>query len=233
MERIGPLLATFTAADPNPFLNYAIPDEDAEPTDEVVALLIERARAHGRRPRLEYLPELAPAVELPLLEAGFEIEGRLPLMVSGVSELTEPPTPPSIELVAPSTDLEYDSAALAQFEAFGGSGAAPEHVAAALRRTAGSGGLVALARDAESGEAAGSGLVTAPSEGVAELAAVAVRPAFRRRGIAAALTARLTREARATGTACVFLMAAGESQARIYARAGYTTTTEVLHLSRD
>src|SRR5919198_4606718 len=80
-ERIGPFLATFNRDSDNPYLNYAIPDDGATPSADDVAALVNAYRARARKPRLEYVSSLAPAVEPALLAAGFEVEGRLPLMV--------------------------------------------------------------------------------------------------------------------------------------------------------
>ena len=82
------------------------------------------------------------------------------------------------------------------------------------------------------GEPAGSGLLTTPHEGVSELAAVGVREPFRRRGIAAALTVLLTRHGSLVGITAPFLTSEGDAEERIYRRAGYTRTTEMLHISR-
>ncbi|MBD2774217.1 GNAT family N-acetyltransferase [Iningainema tapete] len=53
-ERIGPFLATFTHHNDNPFLNYAIPDDDATPSSADVAALIAAYERRSRIPRLEY-----------------------------------------------------------------------------------------------------------------------------------------------------------------------------------
>jgi predicted GNAT family acetyltransferase len=71
-----------------------------------------------------------------------------------------------------------------------------------------------------------------PEDGVTEVAGIGVRPAFRRRGIAGALTSRLTQEAVACGVTLPFLMAAGEDEARLYAKSGYRLIGDVLHISR-
>lgn len=42
--------------------------------------LIAAYEKRDRKPRLEYIAQLAPAVEEVLLSAGFTVEGRLPLM---------------------------------------------------------------------------------------------------------------------------------------------------------
>jgi hypothetical protein len=47
------------------------------------------------------------------------------------------------------------------------------------------------------------------------------------------MTAWLAREAFARDVSGVFLMALGEAEARIYARAGFTPASEVLHISRS
>jgi hypothetical protein len=105
-----------------------------------------------------------------------------------------------------------------------------ESAVAGLRRTADAGGVVVLARDAETGEPAGGGLCVAPYDGVTELAAIGVREssAPRHRGGDGGW---LTDAAFAKGMTLVFLMAHGADEARIYARAGFVEHGEVLHIS--
>jgi hypothetical protein len=79
-EQIGPFLATFSRHSANPYLNYAIPDDEAAPSLADVNALIAAYSVRGRKPRLEYVAKLAPAVEETLISAGFTVEGRLPLM---------------------------------------------------------------------------------------------------------------------------------------------------------
>jgi ribosomal protein S18 acetylase RimI-like enzyme len=101
-----------------------------------------------------------------------------------------------------------------------------------LRRTLEAGGLVVLARDVETGEAAGGGLCTGPYERATELTSIGVRERFRRRGIAEAMTRRLAGEMQARGNDGVFLMAAGAAEVRIYERAGFATISDILHISQ-
>jgi len=77
-EQIGPFLAAFARSSTNPFFNYAIPDDGAAPSPRTVVALIDAYVSRGLRPRLEYVPELAPAVEPALLAAGFEAEAAWP-----------------------------------------------------------------------------------------------------------------------------------------------------------
>ena len=229
-ERIGPFLATFNRDSDNPYLNYAIPDDGATPSADDVAALVNAYRARARKPRLEYVSSLAPAVEPALLAAGFEVEGRLPLMVyrGGV----EKPVPDGIEVLAATTDDELRGVAAVQWEAYEESGPVPERAVDGLRRTLEARGLVVLARDAVTGEPAGGGLCTSPHEGATELTSIGVRERYRRRGIAEAMTRLLAREIQARGCDGVFLMADGPPEERIYARAGFVTISDILHISR-
>ena len=107
----------------------------------------------------------------------------------------------------------------------------PQRAADSLRRALDAGGIVVLARERASREPAGAGLCTGPHDATTELAAIGVREGFRRRGIAQAMTRRLTEEATARGIDNVFLMAEGPDEARIYVRAGFEPISEVLHIS--
>jgi ribosomal protein S18 acetylase RimI-like enzyme len=229
-ERIGPFLATFNLETDNLYLNYAIPDDGAEPSDADVAGLIDAYRAHARRPRLEYVPSLAPAVEPALRAAGFEVEDRLPLMVYRGGEAKPPPD--GIELVEAAAEDELRDVAAVQWEAYEEGGQPPDHVVNGLRASRERGSLVVLARDAATGEAAGGALCTGPHDGATELTSVGVRERYRRRGIAEAMTGWLAREMHARGNDGIFLMADGPPQERIYARAGFETISEILNISK-
>jgi len=228
-EDIGPFLATFTRASDNPYLNYAIPADDAAPSREDVDALVAAYRARERKPRLEYISSLAPAVEPALFAAGFEVEGRLPLMTYGSAADT--PAPEGVELLEATSEDELRDVATVQWEAYEESGAPPERAVDSLRRTVESGGLVVLAREGATHEPAGGGLCTGPHEGATELTSIGVRESFRRRGIAEAMTRWLARQMHARGNDGVFLMAAGEREATISERAGFVPTADILHIS--
>ncbi len=226
-ERIGPFLATFTRETDNPYLNYAIPDEGGSASPDDVEALVAAYRARDRKPRLEYIPSTAPEIEPLLLAAGFEVEGRLPLMTCVDARVA---IPDGVELVPPATEEEFRGVAQVQWEAYGEREPLPERAIDGLRRTAGTGGVVVLARNSKTGEPAGGGLCVAPHDGVTELTSIGVREAFRRRGIAAAMAGWLAQAAQDRGLN-VFLMAMGADEARIYARAGFVEQGEVLHIS--
>lgn len=231
-ERVGPFFATFNRDTDNPFLNYAIPDIGAAPTPADVQALVAAYQERNRTPRLEYIPSLAPAVEPVLASGGFAVERRMPLMICAAASDVRDVTIAGVDLLAPSAEEEYRAAAFVQWEAYEERGEVQQRAVDALRRTAEAGGVVVLARDVETQHPAGAGLCTDPEDGLSELSSVAVRVPFRRRGIAAAMASWLAKEAFATGARGVFLTPHGESEERIYARAGFVSRSEVLHISR-
>jgi predicted GNAT family acetyltransferase len=228
-ERIGPFLATFTGHSDNPYLNYAIPDDGATPSPTDVAALVAAYRRRNRLPRLEYMASLSPAVEVALTGAGFAVEGRLPILVCTPDSARDLPVPAGIALIAPACDDDIRAMIAAQNEAYGEGRPGPEEVAA-RRANLAAGGLAVLARDATTGEPAGGATCDVPLHGVTELAGVGVRPAFRRRGIAGAMTARLVRDALARGVTTIFLTPAGEAEG-VYTRAGFVRVSEQVHIS--
>ncbi|WP_432985756.1 GNAT family N-acetyltransferase [Dactylosporangium sp. CA-233914] len=228
--RAGPFTVTITGHDPNVYVNYAVPDSGADPSPADIAALVEAFTSRDRTPRLEYLPGVAPAVEPALLAAGFTVADRLPLMLCHPDTLVEQPSPAGFALVTPATDADTEAMLAAQHEAFGEPPPTPAHLAA-TRAKAASGQLQLLARDLATGEPAGGGVAVAVRDGISEVAGIAVRPRYERRGLGAALTLHLTRSAFAAGATLTFLTPAGDAQERVYARVGYQRTDSVLFLS--
>ncbi len=224
-ERVGPFLATFTPGTDHPYLNYAIPDDGAEPGQAEVAALEAAFAARGLVPRVEALSRTAPKAEEALLAAGWAVEARLVVMTC--SEPSELGPPPGVELVVPEDPEAQDALVRVQAEAFGepppAPGAGGEKQALLAR---GGQAVLALA----GGKPAAGGIVVAPVGGVAELAGLGVLEPFRRRGIGAAVTAELTRRALAGGTRLVWLTPGDAGAERIYARAGFAVEGEMVHL---
>ena len=229
-EQIGSFLATFNRDNANPFLNYAIPDNDAIPSLSDVNALIAAYKRRDRTPRLEYIAELAPAVEEMLTSAGFTVEGRLPLMTCTPGSEQCLPVPPGIELILPDSEAEMLATVTVQNEVYGDDPPSPED-AKRLQNNIAAGGIAVLARVVATGEPVGAGVFSVPGNQTTEIAGIGVKCSFRRRGIAAALTTRLVREAFDAGMSLAFLMAAHEAERRIYTRAGFSTISEILHIS--
>lgn len=230
--RIGPFLATVTADTANPYLNYAIPDDGATPTVAEVDALIAYYQKQARTPRLEYMTGLAPAVEAALTAQGFAVERTTPLMVYDAAAAPKVPPVAGIELFTPETDGEILDVSAALSEAYGGDGLPSANAVQSGRRFAAAGGISVSARDMATCLTVGGGVCDVPFQATTELAGIGVRSTFRRRGIAAAMTAWLVERVLAAGTTSIFLMAAGEAEARIYGRVGFAPIGEVLHISR-
>jgi predicted GNAT family acetyltransferase len=64
------------------------------------------------------------------------------------------------------------------------------------------------------------------------VAGIAIRPKYRRRGIASAVTADVTSRLFAAGTEIGWLEASGADSRRIYERIGYRATGNRLYISR-
>jgi hypothetical protein len=226
-ERVGPFLATFDPHDDHPYLSYAIPDDGARPGEEDVAALVEAYRRRGRMPRLEFLPAAAPAAEAALLAGGFAVERRLPVMTSAAPVALDPV--PGIALERPAGRGDVHAMIIAQHAAFG----VPEPEPAAADRALGDESLRVLARDTATGEVVGGGVATPPADGVSEIAGIGVVESHRRRGIAGAITAWLAAELFASGVETAFLTPGDDGAHRVYGRAGFADTTQILHLSID
>ncbi len=229
-ERVGPFTATCTSSTDNPYLNYAIPDDDARPGPADVDALVDWFEARQRRPRLEYVTTEAPAVESALLDAGFVVEGRLPLMVWDPASPAAP-LPDGVDLLLPDSDDQLVGLLAVTAEAFGSPTPPTDDDVHRMRQslTTGSGAVIAWHRTRE--KVVGGGSFPPIVAGHTEVAGIGVAASHRRRGIGQALARRLAEEAISRGATVPFLMAAGESEAAIYARAGYVRAGDVLHIS--
>ncbi|MEC3977031.1 GNAT family N-acetyltransferase [Amycolatopsis sp. H20-H5] len=230
-EQVGPFLATFSPHSDNPFLNYAIPDDDSVPTVSDVDGLIEAYRRRSLSPRLEFLTEAAPQVEAVLAERGFALERRVPLMICPRDEVTAQRVPECVELLTPDLDLEYRAMIEAQNEAFGETGPISDEDVDRARELPERGGIALLAVHAISGDPVGGGFATALLDGTTEVAGIGVREKYQRRGVAGAIVESLTREAHSRGAHTVFLTPGHGPAQRVYTRVGYRTAGECVHLS--
>jgi ribosomal protein S18 acetylase RimI-like enzyme len=230
VERVGPFAATFAPGTTNPYLNYAIPEAGASPSASEIAALAAAFVERSLRPRLEYLPSLAPQLEAALVAGGFAVESRTPLMT--FAGKPRPHEPRGVELLEAREPDAIRAALTVQHEAYGEDEPPDEARLTGVARGIERGALLVLARDASTHEPAGAGQCTVPVDGATELTSVGVRPAFRRRGIAQAMAAWLAAEMTSRGADLVFLMAHGDREAKIYECAGFARIGEVLHISR-
>ncbi len=213
-------------ADDAPHSNYAIPLDGCEPSPRDVAELVGAFESASRLPRLEYLPATAPAAEAVLLEHGFELDLRTPVMTCSPRTRRTPALPEGVTLqrLDALSDLD-DVKALVRLQhvAFGGTAGAEGDGLLRLP-------LAVLAR--VDGEPAGGGMGLAIATGTTEIVGIAVAEPFRRRGIAGAVTAELAAMAFEAGAASAFLTPGDEGAQRVYARAGFEPSDVMLHLWR-
>ncbi|MGW7522371.1 GNAT family N-acetyltransferase [Streptomyces sp. NPDC054783] len=233
---VGGFVVGFDPSTTSPYVNYATPFPGAEPTDRDVADLIAAFRERGLKPRLEFAPDTAPAVEPALRRAGFGTEAVHEYLVCTPAALAVPGSGRGVagrvEVEAPATEADYTAIDSALSEAFGGEWAPSPEGAARLRRTAEGGGAVRFVR-APGGGCAGGAICSAPAEGTAELAGVGTLPAYRGRGIAAAVTATLAGTMFGRGARTVWLEYSGEGSRRVYERVGFRPGGTRLYVSLD
>ena len=224
--RAGPFTAYLDRGDPLKYLNYAIPDDRAQPGRAAVEALRTSFRDRQRLPRLEWVEEAAPRLTASLASCGMVEELRAPLMVCGPDDLVDVRAGVGDLVVSAVGDQDLRECADLQRVAFGQAPLADTEDAPDPR--AGGGGAV-LAR--ASAEAVAAANWTPISDGVSEIAGVATAAAWRGRGLAGAVTAAAARGAFAAG-ACVCVLSPGnETAERVYARAGFSRAATILHWS--
>lgn len=230
---IGPFVAGLDPDTTNPYINYASPVPGVPITPADVTDLLGAFAGAGRKPRLEYVTGCAPELENLLLAAGFAVEERNQYLTCTPERLAECPAPDGLILAEPSTDPERAGVVAAQNDAFGDlPGEPPEVAVARMRRNQDRGGVVLGARTA-GGEWAGGGQAAPPTGAVSEVAGIAVREPFRRRGLGAAISAGVTRRLFDRGVEVAWLEASGDDSWRVYERVGYVPAGHRLHMSLE
>lgn len=228
---LQPFHVTLDSASTEPGWNYATPVDGAAPNAHELASLIDLFDRKQRKPRLEYIHDMAPEVLPRLLDAGFFREEPLALMTCTPDSLAADGDLDGVEWLLAEREHELHAAAEVQNAAYGVSGTC----AADVERLAGvveKGGVVALARCRDGGGALGAGLYSPPLEGVTEIAAIGVREDARGRGIGGAVTALLADHAFVQGVSFPFLMTAAGNENRVYARAGFHRFGELIGVTR-
>jgi ribosomal protein S18 acetylase RimI-like enzyme len=230
LRHVGPFALLIAEGTKLRYLNYAIPDDGADPSPAEIDALIDAFRQADRMPRLEFLPSLAPALEGRLLEHGFTLEQRLPLMTCTMTSLRDLDAPAGIHLAEPHDDTTLRTMAVLQHEAFEDPDPVTDRTVAGLRAGIDRGARAVVANDAATGTLVGAAQAGVPAGGATELVGVAVAPSHRRRGIAAAMVAALTRQAFESGLTAVFLEAAPGADGA-YRNAGFRRTSTSVHIS--
>lgn len=229
-ESIGPLTLFVAAGSPWPY--YARPSLGAAAiTSADIAAVRRRMRELGVPESFEWVAGTTPSMRSAAVAAGLAVRDHPLLVLSG-----EPPAlpVPGAEVRQVHADDRLDPVLCVADLAFGTAGTAvgpvglaelaaasprsPAYVESEQRR------LAAALSVRYAAYADGSPVCTGtytPVDGAAEIVGVGTLPAYRRRGLAAAVTAALSAHARRDGVEVVFLSADDESVARVYRRIGF------------
>ena len=225
-------LSLFVPANPAGWRYYARPQpEGPAPTADDVIRTRKRRRELGLPEEFEWVDELSPTMSAAVGGAGLGVELR-PLMV-----LDDPAALPTARGDVRIAGQDDDLAVLSAVQevgfghagtAAGEAGRAALEAAAARQKPAALEFLSARIRDGLTvyAWAAADGMPVAtgahqPLDGVTEIVGVATLPAYRRRGLGAVVTAALVADALDSGVETVFLSAADDDVARMYASVGF------------
>jgi GNAT superfamily N-acetyltransferase len=193
-----------------------------------------RQRALGVPEAFEWVAATTPGLEGAAAGAGLAV-GTHPLLVLEADGPRPCAAPPGVELRLAGVDDDLALLGAVAHVAFGAGGTAvgPQGPADLLARAAGRrpeevaferermrAGRTVMAVALAGGQPVSVGSHQ-PVGSVSEVVGVGTLPAFRRRGIAASLTAFLAADARRRGVATVFLSAGDDDVARVYGRVGF------------
>lgn len=238
-ERVGPF--TLFVQEGNGWRYYARPSPRTETfTPADVEAVRARQRELGQPEAIEWVVGVAPGVG-PAADAAGMATARMPLMhlPSGAERPVAAPDGVQIRLVEPDDDLAMLTAVA--MVGFGNPGTEEGDVgvgALAAAATATNPGIIGFTRERMR---AGATVTAAafvdgtpvsvgshnPCEGATEIVGVATLPAYRRRGIGAALTSVLIRDAIERRIGVICLSAGSPDIARVYAQAGFRQVGEV------
>jgi ribosomal protein S18 acetylase RimI-like enzyme len=230
LKRAGPFALLINESTKLRYLNYAIPDDGADPSSAEIEALIEAFRDADRMPRLEFLPSVAPALEGRLIEHGFTVEQRLPLMTCMQSSVPDLAAPAGIHLAEPHDDAAIRTMASLQHDVFDDPEPVSDRTVTWLRGNIERGGRAVIANEATDGRVVGAAQAGVPAGGATEIGGVAVAESHRRRGIAAAMVASLVKQAFGSGLTTIFLEAAAGADGA-YRNAGFRQTSTSVHIA--
>lgn len=218
--------------------SYAIPEApiaaDNPALPDTLACLRKAFEERGRTPRFEFFEAFAPELPALLLANGFTEEARQWSMICTPVTYRSAPAVEGLEVIdlTPESSEEHlRGFVIAQHEGFNEDSTANptgddlERIRVLMR----TGWNCMLARlDGEPAAAASFGKII---DGVSEVAGIATRPAYRRKGIATLLAGRCTQMIFAQGGQIATLTAADESAGRVYEKVGFHPFSTMLAYS--
>lgn len=223
---LPPFSLFFHPSDPVIYFNYAIPDSpvSGDQRNALIQLCAEYQK-RSRVPRFEFLLEYAPGLPAALKQGGFQETERqwnmicTPTKLKQVGSVTEAII---IPLNSESSVTDIRDYIIAQRQGFNPENCTPpneQEIRQARLDILIGGWQPFLAR--VGGEPAAAAAFGRIIGGVSEIAGIATRISFRRRGIATLLAWVATSEAFHQGAHTTCLTAADSNAGRIYERVGY------------
>lgn len=212
------------------YVNYAIPDQ---PTRDDLDAALDALRAtfvqHKRQPRFEFIQEFAPDLEAALVTHGFVEESRTLFMICTPDTYRDAPAVQGLHItpLRAAAPVDLRDFITVQRQSFSSDPVPPvtETDVVEFVRTLDTSPSFLARID---GQAAGVGSLTTPIDRLTEIVGIGTRPAFRRRGIAAAITAEALRTAFAQGVEIACLSAADANAGRVYERVGFRPLATML-----
>ena len=209
------------------YFNYAIPDDDSAGVQATVFQAMRKAfQERGRTARLEFFEAFAPGLPAALRKNGFLEEARQWSMLCTPSSLR--PVPPVDGLVITDLDRKASWEDTREFIAVQGEGFNPQgktrptetEIQHKLERLRSGSSRALLARINDQPVSAAE--FGKPIAGVTEITGIATLPDYRRRGLAAQLTAQALKIAFSMGVQTACLTAADENAGHVYAKVGFS-----------
>jgi ribosomal protein S18 acetylase RimI-like enzyme len=228
---IPPFTLFFHPTDRFPYFNYAIPDEPVtvDVQSQFHALRQEYTR-RGCQPRFEFIDEYSPDLAAALRAAGFVEEGRQHFMICTPLSFKTPAALQGITISVVPADAplaDVQAYITVQRQGFDPTNTTPvtEEEAQGHRATLETGTAFLARLD---NVPVSAGMLMNPLDGITELAGVATLVAYRRRGIASALTAYALQTAFAQGVELACLTAGDAAAGRVYEQAGFFSFATML-----
>lgn len=233
---LPPFSLFFHPQDALKYFNYAIPDGPDLPEEATLRDILRQLRAafrkRGRVARFEFFEAFAPELPAALRANGFREEDRQWSMLCSPARFRAAPEVAGLEIVAlqpdsPEADVrDYITTQRQGFDPNNTSLPSPAELDKTRTDFRQHGWRAFLGR--LNGEPAGVSVFGQPINGISEIAGIATRTAFRRKGIASRLTAEAVQAAFAQGVDTACLTAADEAAGRVYARIGFEPFSTML-----
>lgn len=223
---LPPFTLFFHKTDSLKYFNYAIPDVPCgENLQEILAELRRVFQKHARTARFEFFEAFSPDLPASLRANGFVEEGRQWSMLCTPQTFEHAAHVPGLQIITLDKNAtrqdaqDYLRVAREGFNPDEPLEITSEDIEKSMESFLRPTWHAFLGRI--DGQAAGIGVYAEPIGGISEIAGIATRPAFRRRGIASQLTSHTLESAFNYGTQIACLTAEDERAGRVYERVGF------------